>query len=192
MSHIIKYTRGFTLIELIVAMGIFAFAATFAVASLLALTGVQRKAAATQDAFDNVRYAVEFMAKETREAKTIENNCLNNSAPTFVCDVVILRRGVGNLNTVTYSWDADAQGRRVLYREEQDSGNLVSKYPLTDGRIHINHASFYISNAASIGDDHQPYVIFVINATAGDPNKPSEQSTIHLQTAASLWRLDMP
>ena len=191
MSSAMK-TKAFTLIELIVAMGIFAFAATFAVASLLALTGAQRKAAATQNAFDNVRYALDFMAKETREAKTIVNQCENGDEPDFMCNILILVRGTNSNDIVRYEWKKDVDGNiTYLERRETINGTALSSYPLTDSRIKINHASFYISNAGSTGDNFQPYVIFVINATAGDPNKPSEQSTIHLQTAASLWRLDI-
>jgi prepilin-type N-terminal cleavage/methylation domain-containing protein len=186
--------KGFTLVELIVAMGIFGFAATFAIASLLALVSVQRKAMATQEAFDNVRFALEFMAKETREAKTIMNPCADGGDPTFLCEEsLILVRGAARTNFVTYSWRVDSTtGRKSLWRRETDGGTLISDYPLTDDRMRINHAAFYISNDASITDNYQPYVIFVINATAGDLTKPSEQATVHLQTAASLFRLDRP
>lgn len=191
--------RGFTLVELIVAMGIFGFAATFAIASLLALVSVQRKAIATQEAFDNVRYALEFMAKETREAKAIVNQCAGGDEPDFLCEEAfqILRDspnvpGADRLNVVTYFWGNTEN--KTLQRIEFDNGIQVSSYPLTDSRVRINHAAFYASNGDgdTSRDNYQPYVIFVINATAGDVNKPSEQATVHLQTSASLFRLDRP
>lgn len=195
--------RGFTLVELIVAMGIFAFAAVFAVASLLALVSVQRKAAATQDAFDNVRFALEFMAKETREAKAIINPCLvpGYPQPRFVCKSLFLIMDDETNETVLYKWETGLTGNLFLERTYV-KGVDVEEYPLTDERIVINHGAFYISDPTTNdnpgittpgqNNGFQPYVIFVINATAGNPNKPTEQSTIHLQTASSLWRLDRP
>jgi len=185
--------KGFTLIELIVAMGIFAFAATFAIASLLSLMAAQRKAAATQDAFDNIRYGIEFMAKETREAKSISNPCLlrpGYTNPKFVCDELTLYRGPAGEETVHYYWLQDGTSKQLWRRETVGGNDKV--YPLTSSRITINHASFYISNPENSSDEFQPYVIFVVNATGGDPNKLGQQTTIHLQTAASLWRLDRP
>jgi|GEM_PF-4086157 len=206
------HRKGFTLVELIVAMGIFGFAATTGIASLLALMGVQRKAAAAQDAFDNARYALEFMAKETREARNIENPCLSRAGyqpPLFICDILILHRGrftpADSENIVTYTFVKDPPEtgsivnltRKEVGKNYKTGAETDTEWPLTSTSLHMNHGAFYISNpmnesASSNSDEYQPFVIYVMNATAGNTNASSEQSTIHLQTTASLWRLDRP
>lgn len=58
--------RGFSLIELIVSLGVFALAALIGVSSLLIMVTAQRKAINIQSAYDNVRYTLEIMSKEIR------------------------------------------------------------------------------------------------------------------------------
>lgn len=58
--------NGFTLLEMIVAVGVFAMLASLSVGSLLMLTGAQRKAASLQSIQDNLRFALEAMSKDIR------------------------------------------------------------------------------------------------------------------------------
>ncbi|OGF74441.1 hypothetical protein A3J56_00390 [Candidatus Giovannonibacteria bacterium RIFCSPHIGHO2_02_FULL_46_20] len=58
--------RGFTLIEMTVAVGVFAILASLSVGSLLMLTSAQKKAATLQSVQDNLRFALEVMTKDAR------------------------------------------------------------------------------------------------------------------------------
>lgn len=58
--------KGFTLLEMIVAVGIFASVVTIALASLLNLNNVHKDTINFNRAMDNVRFALEMMAKDIR------------------------------------------------------------------------------------------------------------------------------
>mgnify|MGYP001603318227 CR=1 FL=1 len=61
--------RGFTLLEMIVAIGVFGIISIIAISALLALISSQRNTAAFQNLQDNVRFAVEVIAKEIRTGR---------------------------------------------------------------------------------------------------------------------------
>lgn len=61
-----KNKSGFTLLEMIVAVGVFAALASLSIGSLLMLTGAQKKAASLQSVQDNLRFALEAMSKDIR------------------------------------------------------------------------------------------------------------------------------
>ena len=61
-----RLLTGFTLLEMIVAVGVFAVLASLSVGSLLMLTGAQKKAASLQSIQDNLRFALEAMSKDIR------------------------------------------------------------------------------------------------------------------------------
>src|SRR3989344_1284541 len=58
--------RGFTLIEMIVAIGIFSMVSTLTVGSLLILPSAERHVSSVQINQDNVRFAIEAMSREVR------------------------------------------------------------------------------------------------------------------------------
>jgi prepilin-type N-terminal cleavage/methylation domain-containing protein len=61
-SHI----SGFTLLEMIVSLGIFSVVAVIAVGSLVRITGLNRQAQSMQSAMNNINFALESMSREMR------------------------------------------------------------------------------------------------------------------------------
>ncbi len=61
-----KSFKGFTLLEMVVAVGVFAVAAVLGVSSYLALTGAQKKALTLQSIQNNLRFVIESMARDIR------------------------------------------------------------------------------------------------------------------------------
>lgn len=59
--------RGFTVLEMIVALGVFATVATLSVSSLLSLMGAQKKALTLQSVQDNLRFSIEAIARDLRQ-----------------------------------------------------------------------------------------------------------------------------
>ena len=58
--------RGFTLIEIIVSLGVFAIVAVVAVAALLKIVSANKKAQSIQAAMTNLNFALESMSRELR------------------------------------------------------------------------------------------------------------------------------
>ena len=67
MKHIAKHTqRGFTLIEMIVSLGIFSIVATMTVGSLLVLISGNQQLQGEQNAMTNLAFAIDSMTREMR------------------------------------------------------------------------------------------------------------------------------
>lgn len=69
--------RGFTLLEMIVSLGIFSLVAVIAVGSLVRITGLNRRAQSLQSAMDNVSFALESMTRNMRYGTGFECTTAN-------------------------------------------------------------------------------------------------------------------
>lgn len=58
--------NGFTLLEMIVSIGVFALVAVIAVGSLVKITGLNRRTNSLQSAMTNINFALEAMTREMR------------------------------------------------------------------------------------------------------------------------------
>ncbi len=66
MQPISKRYSGFTLLEMIVALGIFSIVAVVAVSSLVKITGLNRQAQSMQNSMTNLGFALESISRELR------------------------------------------------------------------------------------------------------------------------------
>lgn len=66
-----KYNRGFTLVEMIVALALFAIVAVIAAGSLVRIVALNRQAQALQAAMNNVGFALDSMSREIRGGSVI-------------------------------------------------------------------------------------------------------------------------
>ncbi len=171
--------RGFTIFEMIVAVGIFTVVVVIAVSSLLTLTASEKKAITLQNTQDNMRFAVEAMAKEMRTGESFPAAC------------------VIGCRTITYQ---TARGKTVSYRLNQTS-NVIEKassgadcvpfpdscyFPFTAAGVRIDRLWFYVTG---VGEDNlQPKVTIVLEATT--PGIERTASRLHLQTTVAQRRLD--
>ncbi|MBI2023791.1 type II secretion system protein [Candidatus Giovannonibacteria bacterium] len=61
--------RGFTLLEILISLGVFSIAVFIILTVLFSVSDAQKKTIAVQNAQDNLRYAFEAMTKEIRTGK---------------------------------------------------------------------------------------------------------------------------
>lgn len=171
--------KGFTIFEMIVAVGIFTVVVIVAVSSLLTLTTSEKKAITLQNTQDNVRFAMEAMAKEMRTGENFPADC------SIGCRAITYRT---------------ARGETVFYRLNQAS-NVIEKassgtecepfpdacyFPFTSASVVIEEALFYVTGA---GDDNlQPKITLVVRAAALGVERTV--SRLHLQTTVAQRRLD--
>lgn len=171
---------GFTIFEMIVAIGIFTVVVTIAVSSMLILTNSEKKAITLQTTQDNLRFALEAMAKEMRTGEGFPSDCV------IGCTAINYRT---------------ARGESVYYRFNQTS-NVIEKasdgsgcapfpencyFPFTSMEVTIERLLFYITGVGN--DDIQPKVTTVIEAST--PGIERTASRLQLQTTVSQRRLDM-
>lgn len=180
---------GFTLVEVIVAVGLFVAVFIAISGSFLSIIGAYKKVMAERTNVDNLSTAIESMVRGIKTGTTY--HCGSGGV------------GIGlpqdcAITGDTYLAFEKAQGNitsaadQVVYRfsggvleKSDDSG--TSFYPVTENTntIRVTDFRFYVRGAAShltpSGDINPPKVIIVIKGTSGlDPTKAS---TFSVQTA---------
>lgn len=199
--------NGFSLLELIVAMGVFSVAAVVVVGSFISLLDAQRRAIANQVAMDNIRFALESMTKEIRTGINYRNLCAplgyipKNGVRPFPCSSIEFTNAKGQ--QVIYRW-RNVGGESVIDKAIDSTlsfscrdnladplhnacGVLDGFNPITDSRVRIDDLNMYIIGNQT-GDNMQPYALINIQATV-NPGRPRSETTLALQTAVSQLRI---
>lgn len=160
--------KGFTLIELIVGMALFVLVISIILNLFTTALRAQRKIIAQQNAQDNARFLLGFIAKEIRmsEIDSVSSNILN------------ITRHDGE--SVTYVFN-NAE-KKIERTDSSTSGSINSDEVLVTG-------SFY-DLGVGVGDSQQPRVTI---ATKVETNsvKLEERAEINIQTTLSQRNLDL-
>lgn len=167
--------------EMLVAVSVFAVAATISVGALLATRDAQQKILALRITQDNLSYALDVIGKEIRtghsyhcgsDISTIPQDCsLGNSSFTFL----------------------NAPGQTVTYRlnnqrlEISKDGGGSWQFLTSSDLIIIDTLLFYVVGAPA-GDNLQPRVTLVLRGTAGLQEKI--RAHLNIQTTVSQRMLD--
>lgn len=162
-----KNYRGYTLIELIIAVGLFALAMTLVSGAYLMMIGVTRHAQGMAIGIDNLSFALETM---TRTIRTGTNYS-----------------GGGSSFSVT-----NAGGSSVTYGV---SNGAVTQngVPLTDSStVNVKLLTFNVSGTQplSAGDTVQPNVTMKIEGTVQGDSKDQPQS-FKVETSATMRKTDL-
>lgn len=156
-----KKEEGLTIIELIVAVGIFGLVIgmTFNIFTL-SITS-QRRIIALRNVEDSIRFTIEAMAREIRTGTNFS--------------------GGGNLISFT-----NAKGETVVYRLnsnviEKSSDGGVNYMAVTGTETTVNYLNFYLMGQAA-GDGLEPRVTVTIGATSIVGN---QTANLKIQTTIS-------
>ncbi|MEK7122086.1 MAG: type II secretion system protein [Patescibacteria group bacterium] len=184
MNHESKITnqkKGFTLIEMIVSLGVFSTAVLIILGSILSISDAQKKMVNLQIVEDNLRFAVDTMSREIRTGSVY--NCEGGSSasdcpagsPIFAFDSIGGARIIYRWNSVNKSIE-----------ESEDNGSTF--YPITGSDLKIEKLTFYVFGAEYL-DLNQPRVTMVIKAFAGE-EKIKTRSEFNIQTTVAQRELD--
>ena len=173
---------GYTLIELVVSVGLFALVMTLASGAYLLMIDLNRQTQGVATGINSLSFALENMTRSIRTGTSYNcgvygnGDCLPNGADTFS---FIDSNGAG----ITYT--LDQQGSDIIKKIAPSSDTI----PLTDPSIHISKLTFYVSGTASI-DNLQPYVTIIVSGTVSSgPRKTPQAFTI--QTGATMRGIDL-
>ena len=163
--------RGFTLVELMVAVGLFAVAMTLASGAYIMMISFTRQAQGTAGGIDNLSFALETMTRTIRTGTNYNNG---TDCPSGCHD-----------------FSVDVRGVRIPYAL---SNGVITQnsVPLTDPlTITVTELTFYVSGAQplSLGDVQQPYVTIVIAGTVSNPGKPPQSFAV--ETGAVMRKTDL-
>jgi prepilin-type N-terminal cleavage/methylation domain-containing protein len=182
-------SSGFTLVEMIVAVGLFAVVMMIAVGALLSLVVANRKAQALQSVMNNLNVTLDDMARSVRMGSVY--NC-NGSPPyntTLDCpngDILFAfkpyGKGTGDPSWI-YKWDLASKS---IMRSEDGGSTFVE---LTAHEVTIDSLQFFVVGSTR-GDSLQPKVVIIAKGTAGS-NSTKTVSTFHIQVTAVQRLLDL-
>ena len=159
--------NGFTLIEIIVAIGIFTAVITMALATFLNISNIQRKAGALRAINDNLNFAVEMMSREIRTGK---NYCASSC--------------IGSSFNFTNSQNESVIYRMVSNSIERSSDGGASFLRLTSPEIDIDNLEFIVPSPAV---SPQPRVTIILNGSVSDPK--IGELKLNIQTTISQRKL---
>lgn len=152
---------GLTMIELIVAIGIFGLVISVVISIFVLAVINQRRIITVRNVNDNMRFAIEAMSREIRTGKNFNSEA-------------------GRLSFV------NARGESVAYRLasnkiERSSDGGVNYLTMTGPEVTINYLNFYL-NGGVVSDGIQPRVTVTISA---DSKIGNQNTDLKIQTTIS-------
>lgn len=204
----ISNQAGFTLVEMMVAMSLFAVVMTVSVGALLSMVDANRKAQALQSVMNNLNVALDGMVRSVRMGGAYHcGNALetNKTSLSIRSDCVL---GGELLSFESFSGSpADVSDQWVYWFE---NGRLYKSVdarsiglPITAPEIQIDSFRVFVTGAEGLlnadGDTTQPKVVISIQGTAGAEgntsgvigNSSKIRTTFNIQAVASQRLLDL-
>lgn len=188
-SAIKKISPGFTLIETMVAVGLFSVVMVVCIGALLSLADANRKTQALQSVLYNLNTSIDGMVRAIRMGTNYE----------VLSDGEELRFtpfGADPYNSAekwVYRWaDGDGDGTKdQIVKEYIPPKNYTSKVvvPLTAPEVSIEKLRFYVGGELTTDTD-QPRVLIIIQGKAGG-DKIKTTTTFNIQAAATQRLLDI-
>ena len=198
--------RGFTLIEIIVALMIFTIVAVVALAALVKIVDANKKAQTTQDAVLGLSFALEAMSREIRTATNIHCEAVNTTGvPISYSDQACIPAGhnqlivfkSANLDTTSPTpcrlryayWFSAVGSTYTLKKAQQSKGNNCSDVFSSDMYGSIAPTSVSITNysmavsPANLSVGPFPIVFVGLSGYAGSRDRV--KTFFNVQTAVS-------
>ncbi len=177
-----KNMKGFTLIELMVAIGLFAFVMTLSSGAYLVMIGLNRQAQSIATGIDNLSFALESMTRDIRTGSAY--NCGGPSSGD--CP--------GGANSFYF---IDKNGLPVSYTlagsSLQRTRNSVQS-ALTDPSVTVTALTFFLTGSGkttSVPADYtQPNVILIVSGWVSSGSGGKKQ-TFTIQTEATMRGSDI-
>lgn len=163
-----------TLLEIVVTLGIFLIVMTAMLSVFAQALAIERRAASTQAALENMRYVLEIMERSIRQADPATlatSNCTGN-----VCASLSFTHVSSTKGNVTYS-----SGESTIQEQSATTGG--SSMAITGSSVNIQRLGFIVSGEA-VGDGEQPRVtvLFRVSSTAHPTIAADLQTTVTVRT----------
>lgn len=162
--------KGFTLIEMIVAIGLFSVVMMLSMAGFLNISDLQKKSSAIRVSNDNMNFAMETMSREIRTGSSYSEGADNSLHFTSISS----NNMVYSLNNITHQIEIS-----------KDGGASFS--PLTSSELEISKLKFVIKGEGS--GDGQPNVTIIMEGSSGVSEKT--KSYLNLQTTVTQRKIDL-
>lgn len=196
------HERGFTLIETLVAVGLFTIVTTIASSAFLAMINADRTSRQLRIATDNLNLTIEDMSRRIKTGTRYgcdpvsnpgsvngTNDCVNGRESIAFTDqngvrtMYKLGLGTSDSNTGGCGDPLYELTRRCILRFSDGAWTPVTSY-----EINITKLRFFVRGSSS-ADVVQPYVIILVDGELGVPPKPVTKFKV--QTMVTQRQLDI-
>jgi type II secretory pathway pseudopilin PulG len=159
-SFFTKQIRAFSLVEILVVLGLFSSIATLSLGALFNTQSINGHLQETQAILDNVNLSVQTMTRDIRFGSefyatttlptstttipTVRKNCEYGIGASAGCTVLVFRSADATSDldrTVFYVRDG------ILYKEEYPSGGEITTLQMTGNDVVISSLMFYVEGA---------------------------------------------
>ncbi|MFH1048677.1 MAG: prepilin-type N-terminal cleavage/methylation domain-containing protein [Patescibacteria group bacterium] len=179
----IQNENGIGLVELVVAVSIFSLVMIAATGIFISAIKAQKAIIAKQNVANNMRYAMEFMAKEIRMAQIPVNPDLTFNDGDENNDGTFLTVKDGNFSRISFE---NGSGNTVLYKFDSANKKIlrkegaVAEQPISSDEISITGLVFKI-NDWDITGGPAPFITIFMKAKS----KSGVGAEIDVQTSVS-------
>jgi prepilin-type N-terminal cleavage/methylation domain-containing protein len=173
-----NHTRGYTLVELIVAIGLFAMIMVLASGAYLVMINASRQAQGTAAGIDNLSFALETMTRTIRTGASYSCGIAEED-----CDGGTSFSVTNGGKKTAYAWDGSA------ITQSQDDGDAKS---LIDSAVKIESLKFYAVGTKSFsetGDKRQARVTIVVKGEVS--SGPGKFLPFTVETSATMRGTDI-
>lgn len=179
-----KNTSGFTLVELIISIGLFSVVMTMGVSALLTLISAHSRAQSLQIVTSNLSFAIDTMTRNIRTGFNYYCAALpdTGSLPSGSQDCTLGNTGIAFTESDTFDragYRLDVVGGVGRIQQKTSTGSWLY---VTSNDIDIDQLSFFVKGTTS-GDDEQPHALILIKAnilsSVGDGTEFLIQTTVN-------------
>ncbi|MFQ5661816.1 MAG: type II secretion system protein J [Candidatus Paceibacteria bacterium] len=186
--------KGFSLVEMLVAVALFASVMLIGVGALLSLIDANRKAQSLNSVINNLNFALESMSRNMRVGTTYHCS-VNNNVPPNIDSTKDCKNGGKLVGFESSGGDPNDPNDQFVYRingsqleMSKTSGSANSFISITASEVTIEDFNFYV-DGTSTSDDFQPRIIMTIKGSAGIDEKTKTE--FNLETMVSQRVLDL-
>ena len=182
--------KGFTLIELMVSVGIFAVIMVMSLGALLSISTADRKSETIESVMNNLNFAVESMSRTIRTGYDYHcgtytgGDCGTGGSPGGTFFKFTAQDGTPTIYRFDTSSLCGQTGTTVGCIERSTDGG-TTYLPLTSPEVIITNLTFYLRGSAlgETGDNTQADVVITVNGYV--QISPTQTSPFNLQTSVT-------
>lgn len=173
--------KGFTLVEMLVSIALFAIVLVITLGSIMTIVDVNRKSQSLTIVMNDLNFVLENITRSVKTGEIMED-------PVLSVGEIYVREDLKNKKRdVLYRFDNNGKiTRSVKEPEEYFWGEPVA---ITSEQIKIDNFSVQIYGSQNDGDSRQPRVLISMEGTA--LVGPTISSKFHIQTTVSQRRLEI-
>lgn len=172
--------KGFSLVEMLVAIGIFMTIVTIAVSALISIIGANKRAQAIKNTVDSVNFVIESMSRDIRGGQ--DYNCLLENGLKDCTETGNNKMQYTNSSgkTVIYTFDSNDLTSILKRQIGNDTDVLISK----ESGVTIDNMTFFVVGSDTEGSGGtQPRVVITVSGKI--ESKDGTSSSFNLQTTVS-------